>query len=151
MAEWQPIKTAPTDGREILGWIPSDRPCFPSGGFCQVCTYLSVGGGWCWSDQDDAQPTHWMPLPEPPRDSVAERTTEDLWTSVYTEVVETVHQAKIVDAAIAAERAASANREAVAREEGLREGFMAGMAKEYGPYPYAGWKFQKESPDGRER
>lgn len=51
---WQPIATAPKDGSWFLGW---NRDC----------------GCFIWRDGpslitgEDPQPTHWMPLPAPPR------------------------------------------------------------------------------------
>lgn len=56
MREWQPIETAPQDGRSFLvgragsEWV--DRACFMD------AHLLIVGGKW--------EPTHWMPLPDPP-------------------------------------------------------------------------------------
>lgn len=63
--EWQPIETARKNRKGVLGWFPT----------CQ-CVFDMV-----WGDLEDAwvpfggshgfdsycgQPTHWMPLPEPP-------------------------------------------------------------------------------------
>ena len=64
MSEWQPIETAPKDGRESLCWT---KECG------QVVLY------WDdfnhdeprWSngfDDDQITPTHWMPLPKPPQE-----------------------------------------------------------------------------------
>ena len=61
MTEWQPIETAPRDGTEILAaqlvreteWIR------------QVCVFFA--GEWMVSwDHRSMDPSHWMPLPEPP-------------------------------------------------------------------------------------
>ena len=71
MSDWQPIETAPKDGTEVLLAIPTYGvgPTFEFavGGF--------FNGAW-FGEEDDAydadeaayqDPTHWMPLPEPPR------------------------------------------------------------------------------------
>jgi hypothetical protein len=72
MVDWQPIETAPRgyplDGGSIMLWGPQ----------------MSVGIGW-WNDEpgagmepywanncqighdDYCEPTHWAPLPEPPK------------------------------------------------------------------------------------
>jgi hypothetical protein len=80
MSKWQPIETAPKDGTEILlypqyvigwwefgdnEWMVMAIPLKEDGTIEHdwkefrrwYCVYAYRGGG---------QPTHWMPLPEPP-------------------------------------------------------------------------------------
>lgn len=78
MSEWQPIATAPKDGSWVLlsggyidyGWDAEDNP------HCVVGqSYASRNWGDCWQFAwyDSGyygiynNPTHWMPLPEPPK------------------------------------------------------------------------------------
>lgn len=63
--EWQPIETAPRDGRRVLAWI--DEPERSQIAFAKLWFYEdgTLGGGaegfiGKWNI------THWMPLPEPP-------------------------------------------------------------------------------------
>ena len=83
MSEWQPIETAPKDGTHVMlsrgdrvtlgNWesVISTSPEYHANG-----TYLgqfedgnswegwmSWDGGFC----EETPPTHWMPLPEPPK------------------------------------------------------------------------------------
>ncbi len=66
MTDWQPIETAPDDGRDMLLFGPWDM----THGEYQI-GYWS-GENWhfqsdLWiGDDEEFQPTHWMPLPEPP-------------------------------------------------------------------------------------
>jgi len=56
---WQPIETAPVDDTDILVF---------SEGLVWVAS--SYHGMWWFEKRDDislSEPTHWMPLPEPPR------------------------------------------------------------------------------------
>ena len=64
MSEWQPIETAPRDSN-ILGWNQFDgvlvyRPMYYG-------SNNSAGWDAVFDDENLADdPTHWMPLPEPP-------------------------------------------------------------------------------------
>ncbi len=65
MSEWQPIETAPKDGKRLIGFDPS---------LFGVCLAQWQFGGWHVSEDsqdgngfDDMPLTHWMPLPEPPK------------------------------------------------------------------------------------
>lgn len=58
--EWQPIESAPKDGTDML-------VCWCRGGTMAVACWWSDG----WYEANDdiryvSEPTHWMPLPNPP-------------------------------------------------------------------------------------
>lgn len=60
--EWRPIETAPKDGTKLLLW---------AGNAVVGQWYAKVVGTPVWSvswNGDEFEPTHWMPLPEPPAD-----------------------------------------------------------------------------------
>jgi hypothetical protein len=62
---WQPIETAPKDGRRIIAWFGAN-----SEKYAESVYWLPEGGCWVWSQDGDSPrtpPTHWMPLPEPPK------------------------------------------------------------------------------------
>jgi len=65
---WQPIETAPKDGRRIWGWFPYRQECFTlSWSFNDYDEDVN----WTLDDGESAccthgKPTHWMPLPAPP-------------------------------------------------------------------------------------
>lgn len=63
MSEWQPIETAPKDGRDVL--IVSDA----YRDRVLVARWYKYNGkeGFRDWDADLHLPTHWMPLPEPPK------------------------------------------------------------------------------------
>lgn len=77
---WQPIKTAPKDGTEVLLWCRCawrDATGFVDKGSFRMDANASPGDSaeWLKDDYDDyscgmastpLNPTHWMPLPEPP-------------------------------------------------------------------------------------
>ena len=79
---WQPIETAPKDGTRILAW--AYREGWQQDGPAQVVSAWH-SGRWCimgatgrdrhWPDvKDSCNPTHWMPLPPPPRNLKGDRT-----------------------------------------------------------------------------
>lgn len=64
MSEWKPIETAPKDGSPVLAFF---GPRHIEGVF-----WDDAPGVWCFYSDGDItfpykQPTHWMPLPEPPK------------------------------------------------------------------------------------
>ena len=79
--KWQPIETAPRDGSKIIGWDPEgdsgmaiifwwehryERYDEVEGGlFRRVHEVLP--GYWEGGPHSPWRPTHWMPLPEPPK------------------------------------------------------------------------------------
>lgn len=70
MAEWLPIENAPRDGTRILAWSPDwmhvviawwrENPRVRRSWFTITDEYDDY-------DLEDEQPTHWQPLPEPPK------------------------------------------------------------------------------------
>ena len=66
MTRWQPIETAPRDGRWVMT-INVTR----YGGISDMVQKLPSIAWWngaAWNDGEDdlMPPTHWMPLPDPP-------------------------------------------------------------------------------------
>jgi hypothetical protein len=70
--EWQPIETAPKDGRRIVAW----RQGYGWNGWEVLRWKVNTRTGREYfgdplenDDYDlaDEQPTHWLPIPEPPR------------------------------------------------------------------------------------
>ena len=58
---WRPIATAPKDGTPVLGWWGTE---------CMIVDWCVVVERWGSThdgeDMFEPEPTHWMPLPEPP-------------------------------------------------------------------------------------
>ncbi len=69
--EWQPIETAPRDATHVLGYADGEM----------TTVYWTTWGGWSlvapggYAEEDDWEPTHWMPLPAPPHISHETRLT----------------------------------------------------------------------------
>lgn len=73
MSEWRPIETAPKGDLYILGWWPDEND---PRGVVHVMTWETqmADDGPQWVPEYcemplglDYQPTHWMPLPDPPK------------------------------------------------------------------------------------
>tara|TARA_Y100000310_G_scaffold63233_1_gene58530 strand:- start:2296 stop:2508 length:213 start_codon:yes stop_codon:yes gene_type:complete len=67
--KWQPIDTAPKDGTEILvyGRSKKERWQMFTVVFWQYnCWTLTETGGYAEDSDPSLDPTHWMPLPDPP-------------------------------------------------------------------------------------
>ncbi len=68
MSDWQPIETAPLDATEVLIVAVFDNGINPL-----YAVASNDGHGWRdmgdmgWGGTDGIEPTHWMPLPEPPK------------------------------------------------------------------------------------
>jgi len=66
--DWQPIETAPKDGKRFLIWSAIDGMEI---GYWSTSLWVKKGGAWiiyeARSDTIELEPTHWMPLPEPPK------------------------------------------------------------------------------------
>jgi hypothetical protein len=64
---WRPIATAPKDGIAILLWYP-DRESFNPGAIegWYFSSPKEIDDGWETIIGTIGEPTHWMPLPEPP-------------------------------------------------------------------------------------
>lgn len=63
---WETMKTAPTDGRFILAYDANSA--FPN--MVEETTWIVQWSDGRWRialDGQSADPTHWMPLPEPPK------------------------------------------------------------------------------------
>lgn len=72
--QWQPIETAPKDGTPILIWQPGN----PKHNFGAADdNRYAIGywrtwepnGGWGNRNQQTVISTHWMPLPQPPKEA----------------------------------------------------------------------------------
>ena len=63
---WQPIETAPKDGRGIIiFYYPKAGMAFA---FWHEEKWLEVSPGLVSMEENThCKPTHWMPLPEPPK------------------------------------------------------------------------------------
>lgn len=61
---WQPIETAPKDGTPVLVWDGSDAMV----SYWSNVTGLDGDGEWHTWALCAEQPTHWMPLPQPPKE-----------------------------------------------------------------------------------
>lgn len=72
MSKWQPISTAKKDGNPILATWLDTWPDHPD--ICAIF-WNESRERWCYSRTAwicvGYEPTHWMPLPEPPKEHEA--------------------------------------------------------------------------------
>lgn len=61
--QWRPIETAPRDGTEFIAYRP-DAGVFTAGYDDEQDVWFANHG---YEDITDDLPTHWMPLPPPPK------------------------------------------------------------------------------------
>lgn len=61
MSEWKPIETAPKDGKEVLA-------CFV-GQFSRHIVFVAHANQDGVHAPGYGKPSHWMPLPEPPKET----------------------------------------------------------------------------------
>jgi hypothetical protein len=69
MTEWQPIETAPKDGTAILIW-PAQSSFTGDDTISYVVRWHDWKEAWIEAsgeEYDTFYPTHWMPLPPPPK------------------------------------------------------------------------------------
>lgn len=62
---WQPIDTAPKDGTAIMAWCICQTT--GDGFFVSDLGFWEPRQLWLSGDHGPVNPTHWMPLPEPPK------------------------------------------------------------------------------------
>jgi len=65
MTEWQPIETAPRDGTRFWAFQASKEA---EQYICWWKEDFAHWEGWQTVWDDEPEPTHWMPLPDPPAD-----------------------------------------------------------------------------------
>ena len=74
LGAWLPIETAPKDGTRIMVFCPWVGVCGPAN--WDVCWFAKKPRPfwthwgeriWGTSREREDQPTHWMPLPDPPQ------------------------------------------------------------------------------------
>jgi hypothetical protein len=69
---WQPIETAPKDGTSVLVYGIWEGELNAQDDECDVWKAHFFWDQWCvdggeYYSQHVVDPTHWMPLPEPPK------------------------------------------------------------------------------------
>ncbi len=67
-AAWRPIDTAPQDGTDVLFGLWRDGTFLRGIGRWQVYDEPDKPGFWSVTDWFGAPPSHWMPMPAPPKE-----------------------------------------------------------------------------------
>jgi hypothetical protein len=71
MSNWQPIETVPKDRTIVLLYLRGEgyhgpRQCNITAGLLTDSGYYAISDGYAGVVSD--QPSHWMPLPDPPKE-----------------------------------------------------------------------------------
>lgn len=64
--QWQPIETAPKDGTPILGFADGEITTVEWFQIGAIAGYFTLCVCGPWAVDGEWNPTHWMPLPNPP-------------------------------------------------------------------------------------
>lgn len=68
MTDWLPIESAPKNGTPILGWEGLMMTTVKwSEARGSDYGYLALVEAGHYAEDDEWQPTHWQPLPDPPK------------------------------------------------------------------------------------
>ena len=67
MTDWKTIDSAPKDGTLILLFEPGNKSIPDDVGF--VCAGIWDAENWYDGVSGYPEPTHWMPLPSPPKET----------------------------------------------------------------------------------
>lgn len=67
LQDWEPIDTAPQDGREVLLWQPGHQVYIGAKHPGRWWTDVAWANGFNYQGLPDCRPTHWMHLPAPPK------------------------------------------------------------------------------------
>jgi hypothetical protein len=67
MSEWQPIETAPKDGTYIVLRLFHRLEGAAIGRWFDFGQVIHGVTGYWTANATQVEPTHWMPLPEPPK------------------------------------------------------------------------------------
>jgi hypothetical protein len=64
--EWQPIETAPTNGKQFICWNGEEMLILNKPKGHALGRWEKISKKWTGSFVRFDNPTHWMPLPPPP-------------------------------------------------------------------------------------
>ena len=67
MSEWQPIKTMPDNGKQVIVWNGEEMQVLNMPIGCALGRWSKINGKWCGASVRFDKPTHWKSLPPPPK------------------------------------------------------------------------------------
>ena len=65
-SRWQPIETAPNDGKQFICWNGNEMAILNQPPGCAIGRWHKTSGKWNGGFVSFDKPTHWMPIPEAP-------------------------------------------------------------------------------------